>query len=191
MRWIGERPPWPLWRKFLRTSRFRPGRNTRLALLDHHALALIQKESGRFADQEIAPNGPREKKLLRHSLPGLLPHEVWQVSLKPGIAGRIRHGGISRAAGIMEIRSEIARLTRLARRRGITICEIELIHTHPSLELLILEPGRERFVFNGLSREDFRLGRALAPFLEAPLRLRALTPAASYSALFNNMHQGV
>lgn len=156
--------------------------------LDFESLKVIQKGTAYFYGQIIKENGPTENYLLEKSSLGFFPHEVVMISIKNSqneiVRSEIYHGGQYWCGSENNIKKEINRLCFKARKKGLTIEEVEVIHTHPSLEVLIEYSGESKFIFNGLSNSDKETGHRLATFLDYPLRMKAITPAANYSMLF-------
>ena len=86
------------------------------------------------------------------------------------------------------MREQINIMIYQARKKGLIIEEVQVIHTHPCVEAIIEDGSSSSFIFNGLSSSDIELGKTLSPppppFLPYPLRVKAVTPIANYSLLF-------
>ncbi len=162
--------------------------NCQLSLLNFEALKVIKRRTSYFHDMELNENQNGEKELLRVSSLSWFPHETAQIKIinhqGERFCSRIFHGRKSSLSQFETLRSEVKNLVFRARKRGLLIKEIEIAHTHPSLEVMIEHRGKSKFIFNGLSETDQRLGKRLAPFLDYPLRIKAITPTANYSKLF-------
>ncbi len=192
LRWEGKRPPLALRLKFLRDTeiKFKPGSTFRA--LDYEAIKFIQQKTSYFNKQVIKENEDYDWKLINESWINVYPHEVTQIKIlnsqKENIVSKLHHGGPYQGASMKELRTEISRLCFNARKRGLVIEEVQIVHTHPSLEVMIYKEDEPRsdssFIFNGLSKSDIKLGEALAPFIPYPLRVKAITTAANYSQLF-------
>jgi hypothetical protein len=174
--------------KFFRDAPQEVNNEGTLCFLEYDQLKIIQKETSYFHGQEIFANEDFEKGLL--SLSGLnwFPHEVMQVRIinseKEMIASKPRHGGQFKAANIDELKHTIRHLVLKARKQGLTIEEIEIAHTHPSLEVMVENGSDANFVFNGLSAADRRVGSDVSQHQHFPIRVKAITPAANYSRVF-------
>lgn len=187
-RWIGPRPTFALWIKFLWQTGMRLSHHARLALLDFDSLKTIQENNGHFGDQAIEEHTENDRDLLKNSSLSLRPHEVYQIRIHSeegeACTGPLRHGGIGHCSTLKDLACLIRQLCLKARKQGLSVTEVEIAHTHPSLEVLVVEEDRSRFVFNGLSKRDKETGETLAQFLDYPLRIKAITPAVSYSMIF-------
>lgn len=186
--WRNGRPSWGLQIKFLYQNASAISDATHLTRLDFGMLKLIQRETGYFSKQKLQMNMEFEQTLLKHSHYGTFPHEVMQIRVITSegeeVCSSIFHGGQKQLFSTDHIEKQIVRLCLQARKQGLTIEEVEVAHTHPSLEVMIETPQGTKFVFNGLSKADCRAGRILAEFLQYPLRIKAITESANYSQLF-------
>ena len=187
--WVCFSPPSrAMMLKFLWHSKFYPSLNSLLIPLNYNMLKIVKEQTEYFAQQELSPNGEGEKELLEKSSLHTFPHEVWQIRIKTFqkviIKGDINHGGLCFAANLKQLKCAVGHLALTVRQKGLSISEIEIVHTHPSLELLIIEPWGQAFVFNGLGERDKYCARRLAEFMDYPLRICAVTPAVNYSMVF-------
>lgn len=186
--WIGEKPFLSLWIRFIWRRKFKLTNNTRFVLLKHRQIDLIKKETLLLKSQEIRENSKQEKTLLAKSWLRIFPHEVWQVRIisARGIAltGKIHHGGPYHSGTFEKLKKEIALITRLAIKRGIPIEEVELVHTHPTPEVLLIKENKCHAILSCLSPQDLRTAYYISQFLPYPLRVCAITPALNYSTLF-------
>jgi len=190
LRWEGKRPPLALRLKFLRDTEVKLGTKATFRALDFNTLKYIQQKTSYFHNQIIKENEAYDWSLINESWINLYPHEVTQIrilnSQKENIVSKIHHGGPYQGASLKELRQEISRLCFSARKRGLIIEEVQIVHTHPSLEVMICNENEKdsSFIFNGLSQGDIKLGETLAPFISYPLRIKAITTAANYSQVF-------
>ncbi len=190
LRWEGKRPPLALRLKFLRDTEIKFTQGSSFRALDYDALKYIQQKTSYFHNQIIKENKEYDWELIQESWINIYPHEVTQIKIlnsqKENFVSKIHHGGPYQGASLKELRGEITRLCFQARKRGLTIEEVQIVHTHPSLEVMICseESANSSFIFNGLSKGDIKLGETLAPFIPYPLRVKAITTAANYSQLF-------
>lgn len=184
--WRGERPGMALVAKLFKDVDI--PEDATLYHLDHDSLKVIQEGTAYFYGQIIKENGPLENCLLEKSSLKFFPHEVVLISIKNSqnelVCSEVYHGGQYWCRSEENIRSEINKLCFKARKRGLTIEEIEVAHTHPSLEVLVEYSGESKFIFNGLSKSDKETAHRIATFLDFPLRIKAITPSANYSMLF-------
>lgn len=184
--WRGKRPSIALTAKLLKDVDI-PSKAT-LYLLQHENLKTIQEGTAYFYGQLINENDIWENFLLQKSSLEFFPHEVVMINIKNSqgefFTSKLYHGGQYWCRSQEEIRKEIHTLCFKARKKGLIIEEIEIAHTHPSLEVMIESGTSSKFVFNGLSKSDKELANRLATFLDYPLRIKAITPAANYSMLF-------
>lgn len=161
---------------------------SQLTLLNFEALKIIQGQTNYFTNTVLRENEEAEEKLLSSSSLNWFPHETAQIRIVnaqgENFCSKVFHGGRSSLGNVEQLRFEIRRMIFKARKKGLTIEEVEIAHTHPSLEVMIESGEKSQFIFNGLSRSDRRFGERLAPFLDYPLRVKAITPAANYSCLY-------
>lgn len=189
--WQGERPPLALRLKFLRDTNLQVGKKATIRQLSFETIKFIQEKTNYFNRQIIKENKEIDHFLLKASWLNFYPHEVTLISIENDqgelFHSKIHHGGPYRGASLKGLRQELTKLCFSARKKGLTITEVQILHTHPSVEAIIEDGtnGRDSsFIFNGLSHSDQELGRTLAPFVPYPLRIKAITPAANYSMLF-------
>lgn len=184
--WRGEKPSIALTAKLLKDVEIPQG--STLYLLGHDNIKTIQEGTAYFYGQIINENEILENFLLDKSSLDFFPHEVLMINIKNSqgeyFTSKLYHGGQYWCRSWDDIRKEIHTLCFRARKKGLTIEEIEIAHTHPSLEVMIETKYDSKFIFNGLSNSDKELGHRLAAFLDYPLRIKAVTPAANYSMLF-------
>lgn len=188
LRWHGKRPSLALRLKFLRDTTITASSNAVIRCLSFEALKYIEQNTHYFARQIIEENNEEESNLLRASWLNLYPHEVTMIRITNSqgepFHSPIHHGGPYRGASMKELRGQITSLVFQARKKGLVIEEVEIVHTHPCVEAMIEDGRNSSFIFNGLSESDISLGKNLAPFVPYPLRIKAVTPVASYSMLF-------
>ncbi len=192
LKWEGKRPPLALRFKFLRDTEIKFNEGSTFRTLDFDTLKYIQQRTSYFNFQIIKENENEDKYLIEQSWINFYPHEVTQIrilnSQNIDIVSKLHHGGPYQGASMKQLRSEINSLCFNARKRGLVIEEVQIVHTHPSLEVMICneeDPLQESsFIFNGLSKSDVKLGETLAPFIHYPLRIKAITTAANYSMVF-------
>lgn len=186
--WVGSRPTFALWVKFILKTGIRPGKKHKVALLDYWSIKELEQESDYFDGQNICENGEEEEILLNKSMLGIFPHEVFQIKIRTSsghiIEGPVFHGTPEKSSTYNELRKIIKQLVFKTRTEGYQIVEVELVHTHPSLEVMIISGDDHKFIFNGLSKTDCTTGQRLAEFLDYPLLLRAITPSANYCKIF-------
>ena len=194
VRWEGKRPPLALRFKFLRDTEIKFNKFSTFRMLDFDTLKYIQMRTSYFHHQIIKENKEDDLKLIEQSWINFYPHEVTQIKIKNSqkerMESKLHHGGPYQGASMKELRTEINRLCFSARKKGLIIEEVQIVHTHPSLEVMFCndqDPSSSdgsSFIFNGLSKSDIKLGETLAPFIPYPLRIKAITTAANYSMLF-------
>ena len=188
LRWTGKKPTAALLYKFYRDSNLIFQKQSQLTLLNFGALKLIEKQTSYFSQQEIKENSDQDEKLLKSSSLNLYPHEVTQIRVineqKENISSKIYHGGPYEGLDAKTIRKEIRRLCFAARTKGLVIEEVEIAHTHPALEVMVTTGKESSFFFNGLSQGDRKIAKDISPFLDFPLRIKAISPAANYSCLY-------
>ncbi len=162
--------------------------NCRLSLLNFEALSIIKNQTSYFYDLELRPNHGNEQRLLDFSTLGWFPHEVAQIKVISAcgeeICSPIFHGRRSSLGRFEILSTYMKKLILGTRKRGLLISEVEIAHTHPSLEVMIEHAGEQQFIFNGLSKTDRKLGERLASFCDYPIRVKAITTAANYSKVF-------
>ncbi|MBT3586509.1 MAG: hypothetical protein HN509_16495 [Halobacteriovoraceae bacterium] len=186
IQWRGPRPSLPLWLKFISKTELKD--HSTIRLLSTEALQAIKKQSAYFKDQQIDVLNASDEKLLAKSSLNFFPHEVFQITIKneQGIAfsSKVFHGRQASISNLKKLETLIHQLSFRARSAGLTILEVEISHTHPSLEVLVEHKKGPYFIFNGLSKRDCQAGHHLATFLPYPLTLKAITPQAAYSKTF-------
>ena len=186
IQWIGKRPSLALSLKLLKEIELKP--HSKLRLLDFKSLKMIDQKTAYFGRQVLKENKRAEKGLLKSSQLNFFPHEVWQVrivnSQNIDFNSPVFHSGQKSTHSYEEMREVLAKLIFKARQLGVVIEEIEIAHTHPTLEVMVENGNDSHFIFNGLSDTDKKLGERLAPFLDYPLRIKAITPQVNYSMLF-------
>ncbi len=189
-KWSGKKPPLALRLKFLRDTELKLTETSTFRALDFETLKYIQNKTSYFHNQIIKENEAYDQSLIEESWINLYPHEVTQIKIinsqKENFVSSLHHGGPYQGASMQGLRKEINRLCFAARKRGLIIEEVQIVHTHPSLEVMITDEksAESSFIFNGLSLGDIKLGETLAPFIPYPLRVKAITTAANYSMLF-------
>lgn len=185
---IGERPSFALMFKFFREVGLQLKKNAELRVLNFDSLHYIQQTTKRYKEQLLLENKEFEQVMLKKSSLSLFPHEVTRIrivnSQGEDFGSEYLHGSSRRGASHDWLKKEIAKLCFQARKKGLIIEEVEIAHTHPSLEVLIVENNQSKFFFNGLSSSDKKLGEMIAQFLPYPLRVKAITPSANYSMIF-------
>lgn len=190
LKWRGPKPPLALRLKFLKDTKLKLSSKATIRQLTFEALCYIQKQTNYFNRQEIKENEKEDKALLEKSWLGFYPHEVTVIKVanlqNEDFSSPLHHGGPYRGASLKNIRTQIGELVFAARKKGLSVTEVQIIHTHPSIEAIIEEEGTKNssFIFNGLSASDQELGRMVAPFVPYPVRIKAVTPVANYSMLF-------
>lgn len=186
--WRGKRPSLALRLKFLRDTDLQISPKATIRSLSYEALLYIQEKTNYFNRQVIKENQKEDLMLLEHSWLNLYPHEVTVIKVanlqNEEFTSKIHHGGPYRGASLKGIRSQITSLCFEARKKGLSVTEVQIIHTHPSVEAIIEDGNQSSFIFNGLSASDMELGKTIAPFVPYPLRVKAITPIANYSMLF-------
>jgi len=189
-KWEGQCPPLALRLKFLRDTEIKLSDHPVFRALDYKTLKYIQQQTSYFGNQMIKENEAYDHFLMQESWIGLYPHEVTQIKIlnsqKEEFVSKLHHGGPYQGASLTQLRKEINQLCFKARKRGLIIEEVQIVHTHPSLEVMIYDQYQKdsSFIFNGLSQSDIKLGETLAPFMHYPLRIKAITTAANYSLIF-------
>lgn len=188
LKWKGKPPSLALRIKFLKDTPLKVSANARLRCLTYEALKYIEKNTYYFARQIIQENKKEEKKLLKASWLNFYPHEVTLIKIsnaqRENFESSLHHGGPYRGASLKSLREQINIMIYQARKKGLIIEEVQVIHTHPCVEAIIEDGSSSSFIFNGLSSSDIELGKTLSPFLPYPLRVKAITPIANYSLLF-------
>lgn len=186
--WRGKTPSLALRLKFLRDTPLNVSPTASLRCLTFEALKYIEKNTHYFARQMIEENGKEERKLLDASWLNLYPHEVTLIKITNSqneiFESSLHHGGPYRGASLGSLRSQINKMVFQARKKGLSVEEVQVVHTHPCIEAIIEDGNDSSFIFNGLSTSDIELGKTLAPFIPYPLRIKAVTPVANYSMLF-------
>lgn len=191
---LGALPPgWPspvLWIKFFRGIRDKVQlRNIKsIHPLEWIHLKELKKINSRLQSQDISAHRPVDQYLLNTGLSFWSPKEITLVRLhcEQGILrGKLYRGNLFKGASLKCLRMEMAKLTFKAKKRGMKILSIEILHTHPSLEVVIApKVGPWKFIFNGLSDSDILVGQNLSNFTPRPLTIRAISPLATYSRSF-------
>lgn len=188
LHWQGPKPSLALRIKFLRDTELNITKNACIRLLTFEAIKYIQEKTNYFNRQIIKENKAEDTLLLESSWLKLYPHEVTVIKIEniqnENFTSALHHGGPYRGASLKGLRSQITTLCFEARKRGLSVTEVQIVHTHPSVEAIIEDGSESSFIFNGLSTSDIELGKTLAPFVPYPLRVKAITPAANYSMLF-------
>lgn len=188
LKWRGVKPPLALRLKFYRDTPLQFKKGATIKALTYEALKYIQENTNYFNRQIIKENESIDQQLLESSWLGWYPHEVTEIrvlnSQNEKFSSPLHHGGPYRGASLKSLRHQITELTFKARKRGLTVEEIQIVHTHPCVEAVIEDGEDSSFIFNGLSTSDIELGKTLAPFVPYPLRIKAITPVANYSMLF-------
>jgi hypothetical protein len=189
--WQGPKPSLAMRYKFFKDTQLTVSPNSYLKLLNFDSLKYIQKQTSFFSQQVIKENEAFDHDLLKKSWTSLYPHEVTLINITNSqgevFTSSCHHGGPYRGASLKNLRKEIGTLCFAARKKGLSVEEIQIVHTHPTCEVMIVDredENKSSFIFNGLSRSDINLAKALAPFVPYPLRIKAITPAANYSMLF-------
>ncbi len=189
LKWRGPKPPLALRLKFLKDTKLNLSSKATIRQLTYEALLYIQEQTNYFNRQEINENKKEDRELLKESWLGLYPHEVTLIRIanlqNEDFCSPLHHGGPYRGASLRGIRKQISDLVFAARKKGLSVTEVQIVHTHPSVEAIIEEDNnKSSFIFNGLSAGDQELGRMIAPFVPYPVRIKAVTPVANYSMLF-------
>jgi hypothetical protein len=188
LRWTGKKPTTALLYKFYRDSNLIFQKQSQLTLLNFDALKHIEKQTSYFSKQEIKENSIQDAQLLKSSSLNLYPHEVTQIRIinaqKEELCSKVFHGGPYEGLDAKTIKKEIRQLCYAARKKGLVIEEIEIAHTHPALEVMVTTGKESSFFFNGLSQGDRKVAQSISPFLDYPLRIKAISPAANYSYLY-------
>ncbi|MBT3981346.1 MAG: hypothetical protein HOE90_08325 [Bacteriovoracaceae bacterium] len=185
-KWNGKKPSTLMSYKLFRDLKKRD--ISQLSLLSFEAIKKIQSKSTKLENQLIEKNGIYEHSLLKKSFLKFFPHEVAKIRVVSDqgedISSRFYHCSQYRALDLMILRKQVSRLYFLARKKGLNIKEIEISHTHPSLEVLIVDQCGFNFITNGLSAGDQNIGSIIARDISHPLRVKAITPLANYSMVF-------
>lgn len=190
LKWRGPKPPLALRLKFLRDTKLKLSSKATIRQLTYEALCYIQAQTNYFNRQEIKENEEQDRALLEKSWLNFYPHEVTLIRIEnlqnEEFCSTLHHGGPYRGASLKGIRKQISELVFAARKKGLSVTEVQIVHTHPSVEAIIEEETTKAssFIFNGLSSSDQDLGRMVAPFVPYPVRVKAITPVANYSMLF-------
>lgn len=188
LQWRGKRPSLALRLKFLRDTKLEISSNATIKSLTYETLLYIQEKTNYFNRQEIKENKDEDKVLLEKSWLKFYPHEVTLIKIanlqNEEFTSKLHHGGPYRGASLKGIRSQITSLCFEARKKGLSVTEVQIVHTHPSVEAIIEDGKDSSFIFNGLSTSDMELGKVIAPFVPYPVRVKAITPVANYSMLF-------
>jgi len=186
--WVGPKPSLAMRLKFFRDTKLKASPKAKLRLLDFDALKDIQNQTSFFHYQEIKENEDYDQLLLDKSWLNLYPHEVTVIKIENSqgevFTSHIHHGGPYRGASLKSLRTQITGLCFAARKKGLVVEEVQILHTHPSVEAMVEDENESSFIFNGLSKSDIDLGETLAPFVPYPLRVKAITPVANYSMVF-------
>jgi hypothetical protein len=189
--WEGNKPSLAMRYKFFKDTQLQVSRNSYLKLLNFEAIKYIQKQTSFFRGQIVKENESFDEHLLEKSWTNFYPHEVTVINITNSqnevFTSSYHHGGPYRGASLKSLKKEINSLCFRARKKGLTVEEIQIVHTHPTCEVMIVDKNDDKkssFIFNGLSRSDIDLAKSLAPFVPYPLRIKAVTPAANYSMLF-------
>ena len=186
--WSGKRPSLALLYKFYRDSNLAYDKDNTLHLLDYPTLKVLGESTPYFRDQIIKENNHQDEVLLSKSSLKLYPHEVTQVRIinaqNEDFSSQVFHGGPYKGLDAITLKKVIRRLCFAARKKGLIIEEVEVAHTHPALEVIVEKKKESTFFFNGLSTADKNLGRNIAPFVDYPLRIKAVSPIANYSCLY-------
>lgn len=186
--WRGKKPSLALRLKFLRDTKLDISSKATIRSLTYDALLYIQERTNYFNRQVIKENKEEDLALLEKSWLNFYPHEVTLIKIanlqNEDFTSKLHHGGPYRGASLKGIRSQITKLCFEARKKGLSVTEVQIVHTHPSVEAIIEDGQKSSFIFNGLSASDMELGKVIAPFVPYPLRVKAITPVANYSMLF-------
>ncbi|MDC1173961.1 hypothetical protein OAT67_01085 [Bacteriovoracaceae bacterium] len=147
------------------------------------------KALNEYHNQEVKENEAADKKLLKASTLSYYPKEVCQITLINSqneiIESKIYRGSMRGYLPTQNFKKAMANLILKARQRGITIEEVVISHTHPSIEVLAMkDDGEGIYIKNGLSEADIKFGQHIAEFSPYPVRIKAITPAANYSMIF-------
>lgn len=189
-KWEGQKPTLAMLFKFYRDSDFSFQQGQKLVSLNFKSIKKLSRETSFYQGQEIRELNNDDMALLKKSSLSLYPHEVTVIRIvnaqNEKFTSKIYHGGPYMGLDSNTIRKEIRRLSFLARKKGLIIEEVEVAHTHPAVEAMSVneKSNESAFFFNGLSFADKQLGQRLAPFIDYPLRLSAISPVAHYSCLY-------
>ncbi len=189
--WKGSKPSLALRYKFFKDTQLSISKNSYLKLLSFETIKYIQKRTSFFSGQIIKENKEFDQLLLSKSWTDFYPHEVTVINIRNSqnevFTSSYHHGGPYKGASLKSLRKEVHSLCFKARKKGLTVEEVQIVHTHPTCEVMIIDrddESKSSFIFNGLSSSDIELAKSLAPFVPYPLRIKAITPAANYSMLF-------
>jgi hypothetical protein len=185
--WLGTKPSLAMLIKFYRDSDLDYGPHTKLRLLDYQSIKEISETTPFFYQQSVNENSVRDHKLLKASSLKIYPHEVTQVRIvnaQEEFTSQIYHGGPYQGLDAVSLKQIIRKLCFQARQKGLVIEEVEIAHTHPALEVMVTKKKESTFFFNGLSLADKTLAKDIAPFVDYPLRIKAISPVANYSCLY-------
>jgi hypothetical protein len=184
--WVGNRPSLSALAIVLKRRKLIVHPGSRLAVLGPEEIQTAMQ--GQVDQLEITAPDDHDRELVKSSILGPLSREVARIVVRTEQGEIIRSdlmtGALDRVGDLEAFRRRIRHLVFDARKRGLNVTEIEIVHTHPGFELLIVDDSGGRLVLSGLSKADRLVGARLAEFLDYPLRIKAITLGASYSALF-------
>jgi hypothetical protein len=127
--------------------------------------------------------------LINHSIQGKKLQEVMKLCITTKDKERhysdIQYGKENFISSIGEIYQWFYRQTNILLNCGKQIAKLEIVHVHPSLEVLIYSSDKTTTVTNGLSDRDIKTGSIIREKLNYPVRLSALLPSGlKYSVVF-------
>jgi hypothetical protein len=130
--------------------------------------------------QLITPLEDREKILLKYSSLLFNPHEVFQLKVLDQWGhehySKVRHGNTSSFGTSEYINNEIIKFEQQLRRNKIQITNMDILHTHPSVDMKIITSHKTAIIQNGLSISDIKLYQSIKNEYDFKINIKAILP---------------
>ncbi|MDA8792576.1 hypothetical protein N9N67_04985 [Bacteriovoracaceae bacterium] len=129
--------------------------------------------------QEIDSLNNFDEVLFSKGMNAVVPHEVLQIRLEGKfnvVHTEVIHGELSNVSGIEEMSRNIARLKEKLKKMGDEGQKIIISHTHPSIDIILIDGQYYSYLFGGLSEKDLNIGQSIFQLNCIPTTIEAISP---------------
>lgn len=129
--------------------------------------------------QELKPLNNFDNALYTQGMEATVPHEVLQIRLEGRynvVHTEVIHGELSNVSGIEEMSRNIAKLKNKLQKMGDEAQEIIISHTHPSIDIILIDGQYYSYLFGGLSEKDLNIGQSIFQLNCIPTTIEAISP---------------
>ncbi|MBL6990447.1 MAG: hypothetical protein ISR65_11740 [Bacteriovoracaceae bacterium] len=192
--WYGGAPHKSLWKRMFSLYPINLAKNGSLMLLNYDLLlklweknlltSIFYKKHNKLylcKDDQLVTNSSIDQiQLLTHARLTTSPREVVQIKVHTlggtPVYSKITYGKNNSVDCIKGLMQKIQTIIHHTKTQGQNIVEIQINHTHPSLDFIANEGDNLKFILNGLGKQDCITGAQLCQFIDYPLTISAITP---------------